>query len=108
MTRLFSVPRWPAKLMSPVRVSRVTPGVSSAKSMKLRPLTGRFCTAVSSTVELTCERPVSMIGVTPLTVTDSATPLTLIWRRSVIDCPIVTLISLCFWLTNPASSAVRL
>ena len=38
----FKVPRWPAKLMSPVRTSRTTPGVVSTKSMKLRPLTGKF------------------------------------------------------------------
>ena len=108
MTRLLSVPRWPAKLMSPVRVSRVTPGVSSAKSMKLRPLTGRLCTAVSSTVELTCDRPVSMIGVAPLTLIVSATPLTPISSRSVTVWPIITLISGCFWVVNPASSALRL
>ena len=94
--------------MSPVRVSRVTPGVSSAKSMKLRPLTGRLCTAVSSTVALTWERLVSMIGVAPLTVIDSATPLTPISMRSVTVWPIVSLISSCFWVRNPASSAVRL
>src|SRR2546430_12156534 len=35
--RELSVPRWPAKLMSPPRTSVVTPGVRSVKLMKLRP-----------------------------------------------------------------------
>ena len=35
--RELRVPRCPAKLMSPPRTSRVTPGVRSAKLMKLRP-----------------------------------------------------------------------
>ena len=53
----------------------MTPGVSSAKSMKLRPLTGRLATEISDTVELICDRVVSTAGVVPLigprTVTDS-------------------------------------
>jgi hypothetical protein len=69
--------------MSPVRTSRVTPGVSRAKSMKLRPLTGRFWTVASVIVELTCERPDSMIGVPPETLTVSATPVMAICIRRV-------------------------
>ena len=83
------MPRWPAKLMSPVRTSVVTPGVSSAKLMKLRPLTGRLRTAASSTVELTCDRVVSMTGDSPVTVTVSATFATRISRRSVMVAPTV-------------------
>jgi len=40
--------------------------------MKLRPFTGRLATAISPTVELTCDRVVSITGAAPLTVTDSA------------------------------------
>src|SRR5215475_2622248 len=41
--RLLAVPRWPPKLRSPPRDgSRTTPGVSTAKSRKLRPLIGRL------------------------------------------------------------------
>ena len=68
----------------------MTPGVSSAKSMKLRPLTGRFCTATSSTVELTCVRPVSMTGVAPSTTTFSATLASGISIRRVSVWPIVS------------------
>ena len=39
--------------------------------------------AVSFTIELTCERPVSMIGVAPDTVTVSARPATAISSRRV-------------------------
>jgi hypothetical protein len=93
-TRLLSVPRWPAKLISPVRTSRVTPGVSSAKSMKFRPLTGRLAMATTLTVELICDRVVSTDGVVapigPRTVTVSATPAGLSSMRTVTVCPIVT------------------
>ena len=101
------MPRWPAKLMSPVRTSRVTPGVSSAKSMKLRPLTGRFCTDASVIVELTCVRLASITGVPPGTLTVSATPDTAICTFSVTVCPIVRVISGSFRDEKPASSAVR-
>ena len=74
MTSEFSVPRWPAKLMSPRRTSFTTPGVVRTKSMKLRPLTGRFSIAVSFTTELTCVRSVSMSGAAAVTVMVSATP----------------------------------
>ena len=43
--------------------------------MKLRPFTGRFWTDASVIVELTCERPDSMTGVPPGTLTVSATPV---------------------------------
>ena len=76
--------------------------------MKLRPFTGSRCTAISSTVALTFDRLVSMIGVTPLTVIDSATAFTPISILRVIVWPIVTLISGCFCVWKPASSAVRL
>ena len=47
-TRLFSVPRWPAKLMSPVRTSRVTPGVEQREvdevaAVDRQVLHGEFC-----------------------------------------------------------------
>jgi hypothetical protein len=105
-TRLLSVPRWPAKLMSPVRTSRVTPGVRSAKSMKFRPLTGRFCTAVSVMVELTCERVASMTGVPPETLTVSTTPDTASCTLSETTCPMVTMISGSLRDVNPESSTV--
>ncbi len=98
------MPRWPAKLMSPVRTSRVTPGVNSAKSMKLRPFTGRFATAVSPTVELTWLRLVSMIGDCPDTVTASDTADTAISIRNVSVCPMVSLTSFCSNGLNPASA----
>jgi hypothetical protein len=89
-TRLFNVPRWPAKLMSPLRTSVVTPGVSSAKLMKLRPLVGRLRTAASSTTALTCVRVVSMTGASALTVTDSDTVATRISSFIVSVPPTVT------------------
>ena len=55
--------------------------------MKFRPFTGRFRTAASSTVELTCDRVVSMTGAAPVTVTVSATPATRISNRSVSVAP---------------------
>src|SRR5207244_3185066 len=61
-TSELSVPRWPAKLMSPPRTSRTTPGVVRTKSMKLRPLTGRFWMAFSLTTELTSDLVVSITG----------------------------------------------
>jgi hypothetical protein len=76
MTTLFRVPRWPAKLMSPARVSRVTPGVVRTKSMKLRPFTGRFETERSFTVEDCWVRAVSMRGASALTVTSSCAAAT--------------------------------
>ena len=106
-TRLLSVPRWPAKLISPVRTSVVTPGVSNAKLMKLRPLTGRLRTACSPTVELTCDRVVSRIGDSALTVTVSATFATRISIRNVSSAPTVRLMPVCFRGENPGSSADR-
>src|SRR6266545_773983 len=105
-TRLFSVPRCPAKLMSPVRTSRVTPGVSSAKSMKFRPLTGRFAIDVSLTVELTCDRVVSITGELPDTVTDSDTPEGFSSMRSDTVSPMLTRIPVCSNVRNPASVAL--
>ncbi len=93
--------------MSPVRTSRVTPGVNSAKSMKLRPLTGRFCTTDSVIVELTCVLVVSITGVPPDTFTVSATPETAICTRSDTVCPMFSEISGSFLATNPDRSAVR-
>ena len=104
-TRLLSVPRWPAKLMSPVRTSVVTPGVSSAKLMKFRPFTGRFWIAASPTVSLTCERVLSMIGAAALTLTVSATLATRSSIRSVSVDPIVRVMFPCFCAVNPWSSA---
>ena len=74
--------------------------------MKLRPLTGRFCTEVSVIVELTCERLVSMIGVPPETLTVSATPNTAIWMRSVTVCPTFSISSGSLRGVKPESSAV--
>ena len=71
ITRLFSVPRWPAKLMSPPRGSRVTPGVVSTKSMKLRPFTGRFATERSLTTDDCWERVASSSGASAVTVISS-------------------------------------
>ena len=71
---LFSVPRWPAKLMSPLRGSLTTPGVVRTKSMKLRPLTGRFWIDLSLTTEETSDFVVSTSGAAAVTVTVSATP----------------------------------
>ena len=91
--------------MSPVRTSLVTPGVSSAKSMKLRPLTGRFWTETSLTVELTCERPASMMGACALTSTLSATVASPISMRSVRVWPTVSRRSPCLRGVKPVSSA---
>jgi len=103
------VPRCPAKLMSPVRTSRVTPGVSRAKSMKLRPLTGRLAIASSPIVALICERVVSTDGVLALigtlTVTDSDT---LPGRSSILTvtvCPIVSVRSRASNAWNPCRAA---
>ncbi len=74
--------------------------------MKLRPLTGRFCTDDSVIVELTSERLVSRIGVPPDTLTVSATPETAIWIRSVTVCPTVSISSGSFREEKPERSAV--
>ena len=60
--------------MSPLRVSRVTPGVVRAKSMKLRPFTGRFDTATAPTVVAWWVRAGSMMGASAVTVTSSCAP----------------------------------
>ncbi len=105
-TRLLSVPRWPAKLMSPLRVSRVTPGVSSTKSMKFRPFTGRFSTAVEFTTALTWVRVVSSTGAVPLTVMVSDNAATPSSSRNVFVSPICTRRFSWRRVANPCSAAV--
>jgi hypothetical protein len=84
-TRLLSVPRWPAKLMSPRRTSRVTPGVVSTKSMKFRPLTGRLATDTSFTVEAWWVRSGSRIGALAVTtIVSSAAAMPSV--RSTVSC----------------------
>ena len=90
MTSEFSVPRWPAKLMSPRRTSLTTPGVVRTKSMKLRPLVGRFSIDFSFTTELTCVRFVSISGAAAVTVIVSATP-TFNFRFSATSLPTLTM-----------------
>jgi hypothetical protein len=61
--------------MSPVRTSRVTPGVNEVETA---PVARRVAIETSLIVELSCDRLVSSAGVEtligPRTVTDSATP----------------------------------
>src|SRR4051812_15576295 len=63
--------------MSPVRMSRVTPGVSNANSMKLRPLTGSSLMRRSLTVLLTAVRLVSTSGASEVTFISCDWPATL-------------------------------
>ncbi len=72
-TRELSVPRWPAKLMSPRRTSRVTPGVVRTKSMKFRPFVGRVWMNFSLTTDETSDFVVSTIGASDVTVTSAET-----------------------------------
>ena len=74
--------------------------------MKFRPFTGRFCTELSVIVELTCDRPISMVGVPPETLTVSATPDTAICTRSVTVCPTFTVSSGSLRELKPDKSAV--
>ncbi len=90
ITTLLSVPRWPAKLMSPRRGSLVTPGVVRTKSMKLRPFVGRFWMYVSLTAEPCSVFVVSTTGVSSVTVTVDFTPARAIASRKPVSAPTVT------------------
>jgi hypothetical protein len=105
MTRLLSVPRCPAKLMSPARVSRVTPGVVSTKSMKFLPFTGRLLTARSFTVLDCWERSVSRRGVSASTVTVSSAAATLRGSVSSMTWPMFSSMLLRLSVAKPWSDA---
>ncbi len=106
ITRLFRVPRWPAKLMSPVRTSRVTPGVVRVKSMKFRPFTGRLATARSPTVEACWVRFVSMTGASAVTVTSSWAVATFRLMSTTRVWPMVSDWFVRLVVANPARAAV--
>ena len=93
--------------MSPVRTSRVTPGVSNTKSIKLRPFTGRLATERSSTVELICVRVVSTSGTSAVTVTDSVFPLTDNRMGKFTFAPTVTGMSFRVSVPKPLLSTLR-
>ena len=104
---LFRVPRWPANTMSPTRkLSFTTPGVVSTKSMKLRPLAGRFWMALSLTTESTCDLVDWMSGASPVTVTAAWTPAGSITSRREESPPTATLTLAARLVANPGSSAV--
>jgi hypothetical protein len=104
ITRLFSVPRWPAKLMSPWRGSFETPGVVRTKSMKLRPFVGRFAMALSFTTEEDWVRVVSTRGVSEVTRTEEVVAMATLSVRSTLP-PTETVTSETFAGEKPGSSA---
>src|SRR6266545_2465135 len=87
--------------MSPRRASsRTTPGVERTKSMKLRPLAGRFAIMRSLTTELTADFDVSISGASLETVTAAWTPAGSRTSRTLASLPFATRAA-----ENPARSA---
>jgi hypothetical protein len=90
-----------------VRVgSRTTPGVSTVKSRKLRPLIGRSETWRLLTVVLVCDRVASTSGTSAVMETTSCVPPTESGTSMVATAPTVSSIDVRFSVRKPCASTV--
>ena len=107
---LFWIPFWPFTVSSAPSgpCTMETPGVSSVKSRKLRPLLGSPSIACSLMRSAPSARVVSTTGASPVTTTSSWTDETLSVTGRWMDCPTCRSRPSRTWVPNPVMLTVTL